>query len=124
MALGVIQQLEGCKTTALFRAEMVGKEIFIPLTEWKDTKVKLVRIKKQPYDLAVVRLNDASFVAFQLRCTHADNELFFNGNLFNCPQHGSNFNVETGVPVKGPAEKSLYRFPTHISGNDLVVEFS
>ncbi len=119
-----MHQLEGCKTTSLYRAEMVEKKIFIPLTEWKESKVKLVRIKKQPYDLAVVRLGETSFVAFQLRCTHADNELFFNGNLFNCPRHGSNFNMETGKPMKGPAEKSLYRFDSYISGTDLVVELS
>ncbi len=58
-------------------------------------------------------------------CTHAEADLS-NGILteegITCPLHLSVFNLETGVPQNGPAEKPLRAYNVKIEQNEIYVE--
>jgi Rieske Fe-S protein len=52
--------------------------------------------------------NDQSVRAFLTTCTHAGCRINLNtGNRLQCNCHGSQFDAETGNPLKGPAIKPL-----------------
>ncbi len=58
-------------------------------------------------------------------CTHAEADLS-NGILteegITCPLHLSVFNLETGMPQNGPAEKPLSTYNVKIEQNEIYVE--
>jgi Rieske Fe-S protein len=52
--------------------------------------------------------NDRSVRAFLTKCTHAGCRIGTNtGTILQCNCHGSQFDAETGNPLKGPAIKPL-----------------
>jgi nitrite reductase/ring-hydroxylating ferredoxin subunit/uncharacterized membrane protein len=70
-------------------------------------QMKLVRIDGRRI---VVARADAGYVAFDDHCTHRGGSLaggMLICNTVQCPWHGSQFSVETGEPVCGPADKAI-----------------
>lgn len=67
------------------------------------------------------------FFAIDNLCTHAGGPLCegsVTDGTVTCPWHGSEFNVETGEVVKGPAKTAVAMYPTEIRGEDLFVDVS
>ena len=57
-------------------------------------------------------------------CTHAggalsDGEL--EGQVVECPLHGSRFDVATGEVVDGPAQEALQRYTARVEGEDILI---
>jgi len=62
---------------------------------------------------------DGTFYATQNACTHKQgplNEGTLDGNVVECPWHGSKFNVCTGQVVLGPAKEALKTYRVIIDG--------
>lgn len=58
-------------------------------------------------------------------CTHAEADLstgFLGDDGVTCPLHLSVFNLETGMPQNGPAEKPLKTYNIKIERNEIYVE--
>ena len=58
------------------------------------------------------------------RCTHAAcllSDGVLEGKNVVCPCHGSIFNIETGVVVKGPAKKAEPVFQVKVEGDQVLV---
>ncbi|MBI3302594.1 MAG: Rieske 2Fe-2S domain-containing protein [Deltaproteobacteria bacterium] len=58
-------------------------------------------------------------------CTHnrmrlADGPV--QGTVVTCRTHGSRFNLETGVAIRGPARKPVWTYPVHVIGETVEVE--
>ena len=74
--------------------------------------------------LAIFHLDDR-FFAIDNVCTHNRMRLA-DGPVQNlvvtCRTHGSRFNLETGVVVKGPARKPVRTYPVHIVDETIEVE--
>ena len=81
---------------------------------------QIIRPKNFSYDIAIQKLENGSFTALLLSCTHAANQLTFTGNSFFCKLHGSAFSKQ-GLVTKGPAEQSLKKLGTQISDDNLIV---
>jgi nitrite reductase/ring-hydroxylating ferredoxin subunit/uncharacterized membrane protein len=82
----------------------------------KPGQTKLVHLNG--HRIVLARADDR-IVAFQDHCTHrggplADGTLAC--NLVTCPWHGSQFDVETGEVVSGPAEEGIRIYPVQIDG--------
>ncbi|NDK56971.1 QcrA and Rieske domain-containing protein [Pontibacter fetidus] len=75
---------------------------------------------------AIIAKSGNDFLAFQSTCTHQGNPLTYNAgdNTFPCsqqgPDHGSVFNA-SGVKITGPAIRSLKKYNTTLTGNNLRV---
>jgi 3-phenylpropionate/trans-cinnamate dioxygenase ferredoxin subunit len=75
-------------------------------------------------EIAVARLDDGSWVAFDNSCTHeecplSDGDLA--GERVTCYCHGSEFNVRTGEVLEGPADEPLAVYPVRIENGELQV---
>jgi Rieske Fe-S protein len=69
---------------------------------------------------AMVRTSSSTFVALDLRCTHAGVTVRQAGNEWRCPAHGSVFK-EDGAFVEGPAGAPLLKLQTRRRGNLITV---
>jgi Rieske Fe-S protein len=77
-------------------------------------------ISHQP-GCVIVRDGDR-FKVHSTRCTHLGCRLKEAGHeRLVCPCHGSEFELFTGVPVKGPAEKQLERLYHELAGELLTI---
>jgi nitrite reductase/ring-hydroxylating ferredoxin subunit/uncharacterized membrane protein len=67
---------------------------------------------------------ETGIVAFQDRCTHKGGPLsdgVLIGCTVQCPWHGSNFDVNTGRVVAGPAEEKIRTYQIEIRANEVYV---
>ncbi len=70
--------------------------------------------------IVVGRVSQTSFVAVSAACTHQGTTVEFRlaQNQFFCPNHGSTYSLD-GVVTQGPAQKSLTKYNTSLSGTNL-----
>ena len=75
-------------------------------------------------EFLVINLN-GRFYCLDGRCTHAGAPLAegtLNGQIITCPWHYSQFNIEDGSVVNGPANKPLNAYKCEIRDDQLLVE--
>jgi 3-phenylpropionate/trans-cinnamate dioxygenase ferredoxin component len=76
-------------------------------------------------EIAIARLDDGSWVAFDNTCTHEECPLS-DGDLEEgrivCPCHSSAFDVRTGAVRHGPAYVPLAVYPVRVQNGELQVE--
>jgi nitrite reductase/ring-hydroxylating ferredoxin subunit len=76
-------------------------------------------------EIALARLPDGTWSAFDNDCTHeecplADGDLI--GDRIVCYCHGSEFDLRTGAVVEGPAEDPLPVYPVRVEDGELYVQ--
>jgi len=74
--------------------------------------------------IALFRLGDA-VCAIDDSCPHADGPLSegsLEGEVVECPWHGSRFNVRTGQVIRAPAAKDVATYATRVVGEEVEVE--
>ena len=74
--------------------------------------------------IAVAKIGGVLY-AFDDICTHKACPLSkgsLDGITVTCPCHGSQFDVTTGVVLRGPAQEPVSTYPVEVDGNELVVE--
>lgn len=76
--------------------------------------------------VALVRIGD-DFYAVGDRCSHADyslseGEVWPDEREIECPQHGSTFSLETGMPATFPATQPVPVYTVRVEGGDVVLE--
>lgn len=84
-------------------------------------KMKIVKVGGVEIAIANV---DGSFYAIPNKCTHAGGPLGkgkLNGNVVQCPFHGSKFDVRTGAVVGPPAKEAVKIFPVKSDGTSIWV---
>lgn len=75
--------------------------------------------------VAVVRDTDDRLHAVGGLCSHADVWLTdgeVDGGLLECPRHGSQFDLGTGVPRNPPAVAPVPVYPLIVEGNQILVD--
>jgi 3-phenylpropionate/trans-cinnamate dioxygenase ferredoxin component len=76
-------------------------------------------------EIAIARLDDGSWVAFDNMCTHEECPLSdgdLEGDRIVCPCHSSAFDVRTGAVRHGPAYVPLAVYPVRVQNGELQVE--
>jgi nitrite reductase/ring-hydroxylating ferredoxin subunit len=67
---------------------------------------------------------DGKFYATDNACAHAGGPLCegsIKDGVVTCPWHGSQYKLETGEVLRGPAKKGVQAYPVEIHGDDLYV---
>jgi len=75
-------------------------------------------------EIALARLGDGSWVAFDDACTHEEcplSEGDLDGDRIVCYCHSSAFDVRTGEVLRGPAEEPLAVYPVRVEDGELQV---
>ena len=75
-------------------------------------------------EIAVARLDDGSFAAFDDACTHEEcplSESDLEGGKVVCYCHSSEFDVRTGAVLRGPAREPIRVYETRVVDGELQV---
>ena len=91
------------------------------VTELAPGQMKMV--ERGEDQMLLVNLNGDIYACDNV-CTHAGaplNEGDLEGELVECPLHGSVFNVTNGEVVGPPAEEGLRVFQVRVEGQDILV---
>lgn len=116
--------LNACSPTmgsALAKPDVKNNTITIPTALFNTHLVQIITPNKYPYEIAVQKINETTYQALLLKCTHYDNQLIPTGKGYTCQVHGSNFDSNGNV-TKGPAAESLLQLKTTISETDLLIQ--
>ena len=130
-ALGTIgSDLAGCASGGL--PLVIGQEgdehIRISLAETPALNlphgaISLATAERGELNIFVLKIaeNEKEFVALSSICTHLGCRVRKARDGFECPCHGSRYDLH-GQVVNGPAARPLARFPVRREGEELVVE--
>jgi Rieske Fe-S protein len=116
-----LAELEACASAPALETEMRDKAVALPLAQFTGGEIQIVRPKNFGFDIAVRKLSDGTFAAFILRCTHASNQLEYDGSFFRCSLHGSTFSLD-GTVARGPASKPLQSLTTRVEGPNVIIQ--
>jgi cytochrome b6-f complex iron-sulfur subunit len=110
--------ITGCSSTIhVASSVLTGNKIAVNKNEFiikgKSTYRNFITVNSErfSYPICIYRLDDNSYSALLLECTHNSCELQPQGNFLVCPCHGSEFN-KMGEVQNPPAERSLQVFTT------------
>ncbi len=118
--------MSACASAHMVSASIVSSEMVIPLAEFTYTKKDrpmsrsyiVAHNEALEYPICVYKLDDSSYTALWMKCTHQGTELQAFGDKLHCPAHGSEFSKKGSVD-NGPASDPLRTFPVIVSGTEL-----
>lgn len=120
--------LQSCTTSRQLSGKISGDELIVLLSDFETKAGNEVHYKKYlivqndilKYPICVYRLNETTYSALWMRCTHQGAELQVFGDKLQCPAHGSEFD-NRGKVTSSPADISLRSFPVTIDNNQLKI---
>ena len=113
--------LESCSSAPVYHAAIRQGEIEVPRTLFYQTSIQIVRPEDYPYDIALERQDDGTYLALILQCTYGDSKLSYTGGGFACALHGCAYDIR-GEVAKGPASSPLKKLPTQIDNTNVIVQ--
>jgi cytochrome b6-f complex iron-sulfur subunit len=89
----------------------IKKAEFIKIEKEKISERKYILHKSEKYNfpICIYKINDITYSALLMECTHNGCELLPQGGYLVCPCHGSEF-TNTGIVQNPPAEANLKSF--------------
>jgi Rieske Fe-S protein len=113
--------LDSCTPLKYVSAEVSQGKILIPTSNFiEDSKLVIVKHQSLEYDIALVKGNNNTYRAFELKCTHQDNALTATASGFQCNLHGSTFTLEGKVNT-APATSPLKEYKTILNGESVEI---
>ena len=105
-----------------------GQKLIIAKSEFKYQSGKkektrsyvLVQHPEKDFPICI-KVNDGSYSALLLMCTHRSCGLDVGGYVYTCPCHGSEFDLK-GEVITGPAEEALIKFKTETDNKYIYVQ--
>jgi len=83
----------------------------------------VIHHEKLEFPIYLYRINDSTYSALWMRCTHQGSELNASGDHLYCTSHGSEFDFN-GKVKQGPAEKNLRTFKTSVQDEKILIELT
>ncbi len=87
----------------------------------ENSNLVIVKNKSLEYDVAVVKIANDFYRAFELKCTHQDNALVPTNSGFHCNLHGSSFGLDGKVKTL-PASSNLNEFKTSFASGIISIK--
>lgn len=83
----------------------------------------LLKTEDMAFPICLYRINEETYIASLLQCTHNGCELNVGGGIYSCPCHGSEFST-TGRVLEGPADQDLKTFKTETDHESIFIYLS
>jgi len=99
---------------------VVKKAAFLQKENNKQREFVLVKTTAMDFPICLYKINDNTYIASLLECTHRGCELNVGGGIYTCPCHGSEFSVE-GTVLEGPAATNLKTFETVLDNENIYI---
>ena len=123
--------MESCTSNYYAINTLESNHISVKKTEFIDPKASdnklrkyvLVRLDKLQYPISLYRLNENTYSALYMQCSHNSCELNPHGDYLICPCHGSEF-TNLGVVQNPPAEANLKSFKVTYDNDNIYIHLS
>lgn len=118
----VMPALQSCSSLMTIQTNVKTGGIDVPKVNFTPEN-QIVIIKNAPFefDIAVVKLGEDNYKAFEMQCTHQANSLVPTKSGFYCNAHGSSFSLE-GKVKNAPANRDLKQYPVEIASDKVTVK--
>ena len=113
--LSSIASLESCSPIKLVNSDIKDNSMQVDIANFEKTNTLKVRNMSLPYDVFLTK-KENNYEAIYMKCSHNDNPVYANTKGFNCPTHGSSFDLDGKVLV-GPATEPLKKLKTVLENN-------
>jgi Rieske Fe-S protein len=113
--------MSGCASVPVYKAVPLQNKITVPLSEFGESNLLVVRNARWEYDILLVKKTSADIIAMLLMCSHQQNILTLSKTGLLCPVHGSTFDLE-GNATKEPAVEPLKKFRTEVGNAAVVID--
>lgn len=120
LLLGAMSSLEGCATTGAVSKTVFNNTITIQASEFLESKTLIVKTNSLPFYLLCIKVSDTEYRTLEMKCSHQDQPLNFNGEKLQCSSHGSAFDLEGNVLI-APATEPLRKFITEKTTTDIII---
>lgn len=119
--------LNGCVSMVTHPVPVSGGRVRLALASYPDLAKPDGAIKIQPAaapdPVYVLSTGTGEYRAVSPICTHRGCTVDVQGARLVCPCHGSTYDRE-GTVLRGPAERSLTRYPVARDGDTLVIDLT
>lgn len=116
----ILVALVSCKSSFVSHAIVENNEIRVPLESFVERKIIIVKNSQLKFKVAVIKKTESEFYAIEMRCSHQENAVQYNGKGFFCPSHGSTFSIE-GKVLEEPATENLKKMKARIIEDKVLV---
>lgn len=115
----VLPAIQSCSTLVTYHGTITKGKIQVPISKFTaENNLVIVKNPEQEFDIALIKIKDEQYKAFELQCTHQSNPVIPTKTGFFCNAHGSSFSFE-GQVLKPPAQKNLKEFPIEIDDQSI-----
>jgi len=83
----------------------------------------LIKTETSEFPICLYKINEETYCASLMSCTHKGCELNVGGGIYSCPCHGSEFSVK-GEVLEGPAEENLKTFETTTDDENIYILYA
>lgn len=123
----LLTALQSCSSAKILSASIIDADMIVPLKHFAGGKDNgsfktyvVVQNDRLQYPICIYRINENTYHALLMKCTHQGAELQVFGDKLQCPAHGSEFN-NNGSVASGPASNPLRTLPVTIADNELKI---
>lgn len=120
---GASLSLVGCTTARYVPFKKEETLVEVQKADFLSDKYVLLNVPELPAPVYVKKVNEETYKAFLMLCTHKGCDVKPAGAIMVCPCHGSEFSSE-GKVLKGPAIEDLHAFPVQVSHQTLQINIA
>lgn len=115
--------LSSCSSLPIYKTDLSKKQVEVPLTNFAESNLVIVRDVQVPYDILLVKKSDQEYTALYMKCTHRENPVTATKTGLFCSEHGSSFDLD-GKVTKEPASQPLKKFKTTLADNQVSIDLN
>lgn len=115
--------LTSCSSLPVYKADLSKKRVDVPLTNFVESDLVIVRDVQVPYDILLVKKSEQEYTAIYMKCSHRENPVTATRSGLFCSEHGSTFDLD-GKVTKEPALQPLKKFKTELIDNQVSIDLN
>lgn len=121
LLFGAVTSLGSCTSALAVSKTVSNNTITLLQSDFLDSKTLIVKTNSLPFYLLCIKVSDTEYRTLEMKCSHQDQPLNFNGEKLQCSSHGSAFDLEGNVLI-APANEPLHRFKTELTSNQIIIQ--
>ena len=119
--VGVFGLLPACTSTQYVQHAVKGNLLSVKYSDFSNSKYVVVNPESLKAPVYIKKINEETYRAFSMLCTHKGCDVKPAGAILVCPCHGAEFSSE-GKVLKGPATESLKEYRTYKEKQNIFIE--
>jgi nitrite reductase/ring-hydroxylating ferredoxin subunit len=123
LLFGAASSLGSCTSALAVTKTISNNTITLLPSDFLESKTLIVKTNSLPFYLLCIRVSDTEYRTLEMKCSHQEQPLNFNGEKLQCSSHGSAFDLEGNVLIP-PANAPLHRFRTEKISNQIIIHLT